>query len=123
MNLYAQELVDHFKNPRNKGFIDNATIITDEFNPSCGDKVKFYILVQDDKAIKFMFEGFGCVISQATASMLTENLLNKSLKEILDLDSTYVTNLINLDLGPTRLKCATISLDAIQKGIDYFLKG
>lgn len=123
MNLYAQELIDHYKNSKNKRRLENARIETEEFNPSCGDKVKFYANVADCIFTEITFEGFGCVISQATASILTEYFLNKPITDVLEFSPDKVMELIHLQLGPTRLKCATLPLEALQKGVSTFLKG
>lgn len=123
MNLYAQELIDHYKNSKNKRRLENAQIETEEFNPSCGDKVKFYAYVSDNKFKEITFEGFGCVISQATASILSDYFLNKPISDVLGCSPDKVMELIHLNLGLTRLKCATLPLEALQKGVGAFLKG
>jgi nitrogen fixation protein NifU and related proteins len=117
MNIYAKELLDHYKNPRNFGELENADFITQEYNPSCGDRVQIFGKIRDGRVIDISFVGHGCVISLATASMLTESVRNKFIDDILKLDSNDILNLINIKLGPTRLKCALLSLYAIQSGV------
>lgn len=117
MNFYAQELVDHYKNPKNLGELKDPDFKTEEYNPSCGDKVQFFVCLHDDRISAISFLGFGCVISQATASMLSEYVKNIPIDEILALDAAAITNLIKLELGPTRLRCALLPLYALQKGI------
>lgn len=121
MNLYGRELIDYYKNPRNRGELEPADIKTEEYNPSCGDKVQFFIRLADNKIQEITFMGIGCVISQATASMLTELAKGKSLQELLHLTAQDILTMIQLNLGPTRLRCALLSLYALQKGIKIYL--
>jgi len=120
LNIYQEELIDHYKHPRNYGQLENPTITTVEHNPSCGDSVQFFIMVNDHhiNAIKFM--GKGCVISLATASIVTEYSIGKTLQEILLLQQDDILRLIGIHLGPTRLKCALLPLMALQKGVKEF---
>ena len=114
---YQEHLRDHYYNPRNKGTLENPTIRTGLCNPSCGDSVFFDILIQNDTVQTCMFEGKGCVISMATASLLTEYVGNKTLSAVQEMTSQEVLLLLGIELGPTRLKCALLSLEALQKGI------
>ncbi|OGB83310.1 hypothetical protein A3F66_05620 [candidate division TM6 bacterium RIFCSPHIGHO2_12_FULL_32_22] len=120
MDIYAKELLDHYKNPHNFGKLENADITSDEYNPSCGDRVQIFINIKDNKIKDISFVGEGCVISLATASMLTDFVKTKDISDILNLDSAYILNLIKIELGPTRLKCALLPLYAIQSGIKKF---
>lgn len=123
MNFYAQELVDYYKNPKNKGALENPTCVTEEYNPSCGDKVQFFIDIQDNCVQKMTFLGAGCVISQATASMLTEFVQHKDISTLLALQAKDILDIIKIELGPTRLRCALLSLHALQKGLrDYIAR-
>ena len=109
--------MDHFKNPRNRGELANADIVTEELNPSCGDSVQLFILLDANKIKQINFLGKGCVISQAAASMLTGKLLGMDLEEAKKLDSKFMVNLIGIELGPNRLQCALLPLVALQKGL------
>lgn len=117
MNIYQAELMDHFKNPRNRGELEGADITTEELNPSCGDSVQLFISLDNNKIKKVMFLGKGCVISQAAASMLTEKLVGMSLREANNLNAKVMTDLIGIQLGPNRLQCALLPLVALQKGL------
>ncbi len=130
--FYKNFLLEHFKNPRNKKSIKNPDFSSDESNPSCGDNIRIMGLIEPDSSIsnssisnsvvkEIYFEGSGCVISQATASILTQECAGKTIGEILDLDKDYVLKLIGLKLGPNRLRCALISLEALHSGIKKFL--
>lgn len=71
-HLYQQELLDHYRHPRNNGVLENAQIATQTFNPSCGDQISLQVIIENDILKAIRFQGKGCVISQASASLLTE---------------------------------------------------
>lgn len=121
MILYQDILIDHYRNPRNRGPIEHPDIKSGEDNPSCGDSISMYGRVKDDVLSDVGFEGKGCVISQAAASMLTEKVRGKKLSEIMNLDAAYMRNLVGIQLGPTRVRCALLALEALQKGIQEYL--
>ena len=103
-SVYQAQLLDHYRTPRNKGLLPEANFATDEFNPSCGDRVMLSGVVTDGIIEKLGFEGTGCVISQATASMLTEYALGKSCASLMQFDADAIQKLIGVPLGPVRLK-------------------
>ena len=117
LNLYQEALMDHYRNPRNRGLIENADFFSGRYNPSCGDAVSLAGTIQDGTLAACSFEGKGCVISQATASMLTQKVVGMAVSEIANLDAAAITKLIGMSLGPTRLKCALLPLEALQGGI------
>ncbi len=117
MNLYQETLMDHYRHPRNRGQLERSDFASGSFNPSCGDAVSFAGCVAGGHLIKVAFEGTGCVISQATASMLSLAARGKSCEQLLGLDKDDVLSLIGMSLGPTRLKCALLPLQALQKGL------
>ncbi|KKP35647.1 MAG: SUF system FeS assembly protein, NifU family [candidate division TM6 bacterium GW2011_GWF2_32_72] len=119
--MYKQELLDHYKNPQNYGSLKSPDFIVENVNPSCGDEVKIEAKIINDVLHDIKFSGRGCVISQAAASMLTEQVKGKNTQEILDLDIDFVRNLIDLDLGPTRMRCAMLALEALKKGLTDYL--
>lgn len=116
-NLYQAQLLEHYQNPRNKGRLPGATFSSRKHNPSCGDAVSIEGIIEDGVVKKMMFEGVGCVISQATASMLSDKVVGMTLDEVLSLDAAAIQQLIGMQLGPTRLKCALLPLMALQEGI------
>lgn len=121
INLYKQELLDHYKYPRNFGVLDLADVKTAEHNPSCGDSVQIYAQVHNGTSLsKLSFEGKGCVISQAAASMLTENCANKHIDAVLAMTAQEMIQLLGIEFGPTRLKCALLPLITLQKGLKEF---
>jgi len=119
--IYEQELLDHSQNPRNFGLFDSFDFISPMYNPSCGDSVTMCATVSDNKINKIAFQGKGCVISVAMASMLTEFACNKTLQELLSQDDMLVEQLIKMQLGIKRLQCGMLPLIALQKGINSYL--
>ena len=120
--MYQDELMDHFHYPRHRGVLAICDIDSGEYNPSCGDAVTMQAKVQDGSITAIAFEGKGCVISQATASMLCEYALNKPLEELQNFSVEDLMRLIKIPLGPTRLKCALLALLALKEGIRQYLK-
>lgn len=117
MNIYAEEIIAQYEHPHNKGKIANATTSFHEYNPTCGDDITVYMNIKDGKVADIKFDGSGCAISVASASMLTDEIKGKSVAEVEKLDVHYLIGLIGIDPGPARLKCATISLKAAKKGL------
>jgi len=120
MNIYQQELLDHYHHSPHRGTIANPDFSSREHNPSCGDKVSFTGQVQDNVLIALCFEGSGCVISQAAASLLAKKADQSLVTNILDFDAGYMINLVGIPLGPTRLKCALLPLQALQQGLQVY---
>lgn len=124
MQLYKQELLDHYRFPRHKGKLVQPDFTSDQHNPSCGDQVCFEVKLANGCIVEIAFDGVGCVISQATASMVADLVKDKSFDYVNALTSSDMLALIDMDLGPTRLKCALLSLYALQQGLqDYQKKG
>lgn len=117
MDIYQIHIMDHYRNPRNKGVCPAATFSSDVLNPSCGDAVTITGSVENNTITCVRFEGHGCVISQAAASMLTEKVQGQTAQEVLQLTSADMIQLIGISLGPTRARCALLALEALQKGI------
>lgn len=123
MNLYQEELMDHYRNPRHRGVLPSPDFSSAEHNPSCGDSASFQGSVSEGLITAIAFEGKGCVISQGAASMLAHFCFQKSMTEIAALDKEFMMTLIGIPLGPTRLKCALLPLQALQQGIhEYYSK-
>jgi nitrogen fixation NifU-like protein len=116
MDIYKQNIIDHYKNPRNKGKLDDADIIAYEVNTLCGDALKFYFKLDSKGQIqKLSFEGEGCALSQATASMLTEELVGMHIDQVKKLDYDFIKKLIGIDVNPTRRKCVMLSVECFRK--------
>jgi len=122
-DMYREIILDHYKNPRNRGRLEPADISYEDDNPLCGDRVRIDIRLEGDRVKEIAFSGQGCAISQASASMLTEEVLGKTLAEVKQIDKQEVLEMMGLEqLGPTRIKCALLSLKVLKAGV-YGLKG
>jgi nitrogen fixation protein NifU and related proteins len=116
-DLYREMILDHFKNPRYKGLISPANIEFEESNPLCGDHLHLTIRLDDNNIVQEIgWEGEGCAISQASASMLYETLIGKSLDEIRSIDKQEILELMGIDLSAARIKCALLSLKVLKAG-------
>lgn len=119
--LYKDELMEHFKYPHNKGKTINPDFSSELENPSCGDMVSIEgKIAQDGKIIELSFEGSGCVISQAAASMLTDKCKGKTVDEVLKLTAQDILQMLGFEIGPVRLRCALLSLQALQSALIKF---
>ncbi len=120
--LKKKKLIDHSSNPKNYGLFKAYDFISGEYNPSCGDSIIMCGLVQDDILQDIRFEAQGCMLSMAMASILTEYVKKMQLDVILKLDTEIIEQLLEIELGPNRLRCATLSIDALQGGIKKYQK-
>ena len=121
-DLYRDNIIDHYQNPRNYGTLDHPDISYEDSNPVCGDEIRMDLKIQDGRVADARFEGHGCSISQASASMLTEEIIGKSLEEVKQIDKQYLLDMLGIPLGPVRLKCALLSLKVLKAGA-YGLHG
>jgi nitrogen fixation NifU-like protein len=110
-DFYKEYILDHYRNPRNFGHLENPTASAEDLNPLCGDKIHMDLSVgADGKIDDVKFEGKGCAISQASASMLTESLKGKTLEEVAQLSHDVVLENVGIGISPTRMKCAMLGL-------------
>ena len=131
--LYTQVIMDHYQHPRNRGELEDANLREHLLNPLCGDEVTVYAVIDSDKVADLKFEGRGCSISQASASMMTERLVGKSPeeaeKEIQGFKAMMVGErefpemddlaaLKGVIQYPSRIKCATLAWTAFQRGLE-----
>jgi len=116
-HLYQEQLRDHYQCPRNKGVIEHPNVFSHEENPSCGDHIRITGIVHDGNIADLKFTGTGCVISLAVASLLTEHCIGKSVEHVRSLTRKDLEQLIGVSLGPTRLKCALLSLQALHAAL------
>lgn len=116
-DLYQEHILDHYHYPRHKGKIVNANVIHREINPLCGDELTFYASIDKEKIKALSFEGNGCAVSQASASLLSEFLQGKTIKDIKKLDDNTIYSLLGISISHTRRKCALLSMQAIKEGV------
>jgi nitrogen fixation NifU-like protein len=117
-DFYREEILEHYTHPHHYGTLEHPDISHEESNPLCGDRVRFDIELDDDgQTVKDVrFSGVGCAISKASASMLTDMLIGKTLEEIRELTKEDVLDELGIDLGPVRLKCALLPLKVVKIG-------
>jgi nitrogen fixation NifU-like protein len=115
-DLYRELILDHYQHPHNHGTIEGADISYEDTNPLCGDKIRIDMKVRDGIVEDIKFSGKGCAISQASASMLTDEIKGKPLEEIKHLDKQAILDLVGIPLGPTRVKCALLPLKVVKGG-------
>lgn len=117
-DLYREIIIDRYKNPQFKGVLDPATISFEDENPLCGDKIHIDLRLSNEGIVtEAAFHGHGCAISQASADLLLESIIGKSIDEIKQLTKQDVLDLLGIDLGPVRLKCALLSLKVVKAGV------
>jgi nitrogen fixation NifU-like protein len=120
--IFREIILDYYRNPRNYGIIENPDIFRHESNPLCGDDLELYINVKDNKISDVKFIGKGCAISQASASMLTEQIMGKDFEYVKNLSKQNILENLGLpDLGPARIKCALLSLKVLKYGIYLYM--
>lgn len=117
-DLYRQVIIDRYKDPYYKGALDPHDISYEDDNPLCGDHIRIDLRVdENDVVTEAMFDGHGCSISQASADMLVESILNKPLAEIKEYSKEDLLEMLGIELGPVRLKCALLSLKVLKAGV------
>jgi nitrogen fixation NifU-like protein len=116
-DFYKENILDHYRHPRNTGKLENPTHSHEENNPLCGDVIRMDLHVNEDDIIdRVAFSGKGCAISQASASMLTEMIEGKSLEEAKQVGKEQILEALGIEIGPVRLKCALLSLKVLKAG-------
>jgi len=117
-DLYRELIIDRYKSPLYRGHLDPHDISFEDDNPLCGDHIRIDLRVsQDGRVVEAAFDGQGCAISQASADLLVESILGKSLEEVKLLTKQDVLDLLGIELGPVRLKCALLSLKVLKAGV------
>lgn len=118
-DFYTENLLDHAKYPHNFGNLEQPTVSHEEHNPLCGDRVRIDLLIEEGVIRDVRFSGRGCAISQASASMLTDEIKGKSVEEAKIISKDDLLELIGIPLGnnPVRLKCALLSLKTLKAGL------
>jgi nitrogen fixation NifU-like protein len=113
--LYRENILDHYKRPRNFGRLEEFDLDFEDTNPFCGDEQHVFIKLGDDGKVQGVaFEGKGCAISTAATSMLTEELAGKTREELLRLEKDFVLDLLGIDISATRMKCALLGLKVVK---------
>jgi nitrogen fixation NifU-like protein len=117
-DLYRDLIIDRYKNPLYKGALDPHDITFEDENPLCGDHLRIDLRLDEQGIVKeAAFDGHGCAISQASADLLLESIVGKPLEEVKQLSKQDVLDLLGIELGPVRLKCALLSLKVLKAGV------
>lgn len=119
MDLYQAEILEHYHNPHNSGKLTNPTHERCANNPTCGDKICTTIAVINDHINDINFEGVGCAISQASASMITDKIKGESVKYVLSLTKDDIIEMLGIEIGIGRIRCALLGIETIQKALEF----
>ena len=117
-DLYREVIIEHYKNPSYRGHLDPHDIQFEDNNPLCGDHIEITLQTTEDGTVKdARFDGHGCAISQASADLLVESIIGKPLEDVKKLNKQDILDMLGIDLGPVRLKCALLSLKVLKAGV------
>lgn len=117
-DFYRELIVEHYKNPAYKGSLDPNDYTYEDENPLCGDHIKIDLRVDEKNIItEALFSGHGCAISQASADLLMEMIIGKPIDEVKKMTKETILDLLGIELGPVRLKCALLSLKVLKAGL------
>jgi nitrogen fixation NifU-like protein len=117
-DMYREVIIDRYKNPRMRGMLDPHDYTYEDDNPLCGDQIRIDLRVdENEKITEAAFSGSGCAISLASADLLVESVVGKTLGEVKQLSKEDILELLGIELGPVRLKCALLSLKVMKAGV------
>jgi nitrogen fixation NifU-like protein len=117
-DLYRDYILEHYRRPHNFGVLDHPTVSHEGANPLCGDRITLQVRVHDGKIDGVGFTGRGCAISQASASLLTDEIKGKTIDAAAHMGSADVLELLGIEISPARLKCALLSLETLQLALE-----
>ncbi|MBI4079307.1 MAG: SUF system NifU family Fe-S cluster assembly protein [Candidatus Levybacteria bacterium] len=112
--IYREEILEHYKEPLNFGTLEDFDMTSRQFNPFCGDEIVIFVTFQNDKISDIRFQGKGCAISVAAASMLTEHAKGRSKEELTKFTEDDMLSLIGIDVSETRKKCVFLALGVLK---------
>lgn len=116
-DIYRDELLDHYYSSPRRGHLEQPDVVFEDENPLCGDRVRVELKLDDDTIADIRFDGDGCVISQASASLVCEEAAGKPVSEVQKWDTKKVLDLIGIQLTPVRLRCALLPLKVLQAAL------
>lgn len=117
-SLYMENILDHYKHPHNAGRLEDATLRAKELNPSCGDVIELFLKLDAcDRVADAKFDGKGCAVSTASASMLTDHLKGRPLAAVMALAERDILEMLGIEVGPMRMKCAMLPLRALKSAL------
>jgi nitrogen fixation NifU-like protein len=115
--LYREEILEHYQHPRHRGTLDHPDFTYEDANPLCGDRVRVDVKVEGGRIADVGFTGHGCAISQAATSMLCERIVGMALEDVKRLTREDMLEMLGIELGPVRLKCALLGLKTLKAGV------
>ena len=117
-DLYREEILEHYRQPHNFGTLATPDIVQEGDNPLCGDRITLNLAISDEGRVEDVaFTGRGCAISQATASMLTDDIRGRTVAEVEAIGADHVLGLLGIEISPARMKCALLSLDTVRRAL------
>jgi nitrogen fixation NifU-like protein len=121
-DMYRQQILDHYKNPRNYGEIEDPTFTHIGENPMCGDEIRMDVVLDEGEETieQVAFQGDGCAISQASASMLSQELAGMAVEDLKSMDRDDITEMLGVDISPMRVKCAVLAEKVAQDGTEIY---
>lgn len=117
MDYYREYILDHYRNPRNYGKLESPDVHSEDSNPLCGDQLGMDLIVEGDHVKEVRFQGRGCAISQASASMLSEMIQGQLIEDVIKLGKDDVLESLGIPISPARTKCAFLSLRVLHRGL------
>ncbi len=115
--VYRENILEHYKHPRHRGTLESPDISYEDANPLCGDRLRMDLNVKDGRIESVRFSGVGCSISQAAASMLCERIEGMAVEDVKKLGREDMLEMLGIELGPVRLKCALLALKTLKAGV------
>jgi len=117
-DLYRELIIDRYKNPHFRGSLEPNDITFEDDNPLCGDHIRIDLRIDAaNRVSEVAFDGHGCAISQAAADLLAESVMGKTLDEVKQINKQDILDMLGIELGPVRLKCALLSLKVLKAGV------
>ncbi len=117
MDLYAENILEHYRHPRKQQNLASSSVSHEEKNVSCGDILEISLIIEDEKIKDIGWIGTGCAISQAGMSMVSENLIGIKIDDVLKMDSKDIYEMLGVPIGPRRIKCALLCLHTLKNAI------
>jgi nitrogen fixation NifU-like protein len=117
MDYYREYILDHYHNPRNYGTLEHPDVHSEDSNPLCGDQLAMDLVIDQGVVKEVRFQGRGCAISQASASMLSEMIEGHTVEEVIQLGTSDVLDSLGISISPARTKCAFLSLRVLHRGL------
>lgn len=121
MDIYSENIMEHYRDPMNLGKLEDENAYCKDSNPLCGDNIEISLSIRDYKIKNIKHISHGCAINIASSSIVSEKIKDMDIKEVLKLNKDFILNLLGIQLNPIRLKCAMLSLRAIQKATTKYL--